>query len=576
MASPTSQVGSNDLFGFRLTALSLLILVFQHANLVIFYAFGASIKDLTKVLCTLLLDELHVEDSSPVRHGLDFFTAGNGLFPTNIFDAYGGFANPPDFNNHNNHHINNQSIDSVSASADSFRNPSQANDNSSASSSSLVSPLPSFPATFGQQVATSSLPSPFPAALPPFVQPYPDFFDAAPSATPNLPNSDTFEDLGSADPSQMPDRNQGSHHQPGDGFINDTTFAGANACPFAPLRQNYSRINPNSFNPPHHHYHPHNYNPNSSLSSRLPTSSLPQPTFPSLARSYCQHREPNSDDYLSALIHGEFSSPSLPPLNSSPFPPLSSHAQSTHLPPLQPLEINANMPRLPSVPTAASRRGRRPSRPSVVDLSSPKTERRSATPSGIDSNAPRAPSNRKRSHAAATTTSSQGSPHQRHGSSATRPNPIKPLKSSRRTSAQDEALSFDTSSISGNDEEEVLDLTGNDMPEELLKPKVDNRVKLTKFQCVICMDDVSNLTVTHCGKFLSSPFPHSHRHIIRAVPLLTCLAQVIYSALNAYTRLSISIARRSPALFVGPRWRRRPNQGGSKARTLTITSSCNS
>jgi hypothetical protein len=373
----------------------------------------------------------------------------------------------------------------------------------------------------------------------------------------------------------MPDRNQGGHQQPGDGLINDTTFTGANACPFAPLRQNYSRINSNSFNPPHHHYHPHNYNPNSSLSSRLPTTSLPQATLPALTRSNCQHREPNSDDYLSALIHGDFSSPSLPPLNSTPYPPLPSYPQSTNLPPLQPLEINDNMPRLPSAPTAASRRGRRPSHPSIVDLSSPKTERHSASPSGIDPNTPRAPLSRKRSHAAATTASSRASPQRRHGSSAARSNPIKPLKGSRRSSALDDDLPFDSSSISGNDEEEVLDLTGTEMPEELLKPKVDNRVKLTKFQCVICMDDVSNLTVTHCGKHCYSPCPHPRRPLC-SVPLLTFTAQVIYSALNVYTPHFISIVRRSLALFVGPRWRPRPNLERSKAKTLTITSNFNS
>ena len=48
---------------------------------------------------------------------------------------------------------------------------------------------------------------------------------------------------------------------------------------------------------------------------------------------------------------------------------------------------------------------------------------------------------------------------------------------------------------------EVLDLSkADEVPKELQKPAIDNRVKLSKFQCVICMDDVSNLTVTHCGK----------------------------------------------------------------------------
>lgn len=46
-----------------------------------------------------------------------------------------------------------------------------------------------------------------------------------------------------------------------------------------------------------------------------------------------------------------------------------------------------------------------------------------------------------------------------------------------------------------------IDLSNaTEVPKELLVPKADNRVKLGKFQCVICMDDVTALTVTHCGK----------------------------------------------------------------------------
>lgn len=52
-----------------------------------------------------------------------------------------------------------------------------------------------------------------------------------------------------------------------------------------------------------------------------------------------------------------------------------------------------------------------------------------------------------------------------------------------------------------DDDLATIDLTeANDVPENLKKPEVDNRVKLSAFQCVICMDDVTTLTVTHCGK----------------------------------------------------------------------------
>lgn len=48
----------------------------------------------------------------------------------------------------------------------------------------------------------------------------------------------------------------------------------------------------------------------------------------------------------------------------------------------------------------------------------------------------------------------------------------------------------------------TVDLTeATQVPDDLMKPIVDNRTKLAAFQCVICMDDVTTLTVTHCGMF---------------------------------------------------------------------------
>jgi hypothetical protein len=46
----------------------------------------------------------------------------------------------------------------------------------------------------------------------------------------------------------------------------------------------------------------------------------------------------------------------------------------------------------------------------------------------------------------------------------------------------------------------TIDLTeANEVPESLKKPEEDKRIKISTFQCVICMDDVTTLTVTHCG-----------------------------------------------------------------------------
>ncbi|KAH7159970.1 hypothetical protein B0J13DRAFT_117933 [Dactylonectria estremocensis] len=60
----------------------------------------------------------------------------------------------------------------------------------------------------------------------------------------------------------------------------------------------------------------------------------------------------------------------------------------------------------------------------------------------------------------------------------------------------------------------TIDLTeANVVPEELTKPFEDKRIKLAAFQCVICMDDVSILTVTHCGHLYCAQCLHSSLHV---------------------------------------------------------------
>jgi hypothetical protein len=54
--------------------------------------------------------------------------------------------------------------------------------------------------------------------------------------------------------------------------------------------------------------------------------------------------------------------------------------------------------------------------------------------------------------------------------------------------------------LEANEDYDTVDLTEtNEVPDDIEKPEKDNRVKLAAFQCVICMDDCINLTVTHCG-----------------------------------------------------------------------------
>lgn len=52
----------------------------------------------------------------------------------------------------------------------------------------------------------------------------------------------------------------------------------------------------------------------------------------------------------------------------------------------------------------------------------------------------------------------------------------------------------------------TIDLTEvNEVPEVAKQPEEDNKVKISAFQCVICMDDVTTLTVTYCGKLSLEP-----------------------------------------------------------------------
>lgn len=78
----------------------------------------------------------------------------------------------------------------------------------------------------------------------------------------------------------------------------------------------------------------------------------------------------------------------------------------------------------------------------------------------------------------------------------------------------------------------MLDLTSStEVPAELLQPKVDNRTKLSKFQCSICMDDVAGLTVTHCGEFtFISVLVRSH--LLTPVPGHLFCSECLHSALH--------------------------------------------
>ncbi len=90
------------------------------------------------------------------------------------------------------------------------------------------------------------------------------------------------------------------------------------------------------------------------------------------------------------------------------------------------------------------------------------------------------------------------------------------------------------------------------------EPPVDKSIRLGSFQCVICMDNVHNLTVTHCGKSLrpqvrpadlvppSPPPPKRPLLIPLCVPHnlghLFC-SECLHSALSVDTRKLCPICR---------------------------------
>ncbi|GAO14112.1 hypothetical protein UVI_02037980 [Ustilaginoidea virens] len=65
----------------------------------------------------------------------------------------------------------------------------------------------------------------------------------------------------------------------------------------------------------------------------------------------------------------------------------------------------------------------------------------------------------------------------------------------------DSVTTHGSSDLVGGEDLAAIDLTeANEVPGHLRKPEVvDNMTKISQFQCVICMDDATTLTVTHCA-----------------------------------------------------------------------------
>jgi len=72
-----------------------------------------------------------------------------------------------------------------------------------------------------------------------------------------------------------------------------------------------------------------------------------------------------------------------------------------------------------------------------------------------------------------------------------------------RKRKHDEALKSEDGldDLFGDQDLKVIDLVNTEeVPSSIAKSKPRNEVRLSALQCVICMDDVTNLTVTHCGR----------------------------------------------------------------------------
>lgn len=61
---------------------------------------------------------------------------------------------------------------------------------------------------------------------------------------------------------------------------------------------------------------------------------------------------------------------------------------------------------------------------------------------------------------------------------------------------------------------ELYDLTKSDdaVPKELFQPVKDSSIRLSTFECVICMDSATNLTVTCCGHMFCAQCLHQAMH----------------------------------------------------------------
>lgn len=86
---------------------------------------------------------------------------------------------------------------------------------------------------------------------------------------------------------------------------------------------------------------------------------------------------------------------------------------------------------------------------------------------------------------------------------------------------------------------ELYDLTKSDdgVPKDLFQPVKDSSIKLSTFECVICMDAATNLTVTCCGMCIRARPPHVHFFFVLTIMAghmfcAQCLHQAMHTELT--------------------------------------------
>jgi len=170
--------------------------------------------------------------------------------------------------------------------------------------------------------------------------------------------------------------------------------------------------------------------------------------------------------FIDALVNGAFSSPSIPSERQHPNQPFGSAS------PPEPLPGSSRDPTTlaPSTPT---------------DM--PTTRESKRRTEGASRSAGSPVSKRRRSQEIPET------PEQPDSRNTKRP----------RSATTKVEFDLDDNVFYDTEDKDIINLADPDeSPKAESAPEVDNSVKLSAFQCVICMDDVTDLTVTYCGKLL--------------------------------------------------------------------------